>query len=154
MRIPATTPGADFVPRRSGKKVYHINLLKRWYPAQPETKTVCLALDTSWQEETSDEDIPVTGMLEENLYPLKAETVEIDISVIGPNLSEGQIPQLYSPLRSLYVKPGRDQPTLVLVGSVASAVTSKLHLQPQSSLVWLLNHTQPSASAVLSPNWF
>ena len=33
--------------RRSGKKAYHINLLKRWYPAQPETKTVCLALDTS-----------------------------------------------------------------------------------------------------------
>ena len=110
VRIPATTPGADFVPRRSGK-VYHINLLKRWYPAQPETKTVCLALDTSWQEETSDEDIPVTGMLEENLYPLKAETVEVDMSVIGPNLSKVKQKQLQELLQEfspvIQTSPGR-----------------------------------------------
>ena len=55
--------------------MYHINLLKRWYPAQPEPRTVCLALDTSWQEGMSDEDIPVRGML---------EAVKIDMSVIQP----------------------------------------------------------------------
>ena len=97
--------------RRSGKKVYHINLLKRWYPAQPETRTVCLALDTSWQEEMSDEDIPVTGMLEENLYPLNAETVEIEMSVIAPNLSEVEQRQLHELLQEfspvIQTSPGR-----------------------------------------------
>ena len=97
--------------RRFGKKVYHINLLKRWYPAQPDPRTVCLALDTSWQEGMSDEDIPVRGMLEENLYPLDAETVEIDMSVIASTLSVVEQRQLcellqeFSPV--IQTTPGR-----------------------------------------------
>ena len=48
---------------------------------------MCLALNTSWQKGVSDEDIPVRGMLEENLYPLDAEMVEIVMLVIAPTLS-------------------------------------------------------------------
>ena len=74
------------------------NFLKKWYPAQLETRTVCLALDTNWQE-VSDQDIPVTRMLEENLYPLSTEMVEIDITVIAPNLSEVEQRQLHELLQ-------------------------------------------------------
>ena len=60
------------------------------------------------------EDIPVTGMLEENLYPLKAETVEIDMSVIGPNLPEVEQRQLYELLQEfspvIHISP--DQTTI------------------------------------------
>ena len=34
------TPG-----NRQGKKTYHVNLLKKWHPAEGGSKVVCLALD-------------------------------------------------------------------------------------------------------------
>jgi len=41
-RVTSVDCEVETLGRYRGKKVYNINLLKRWYSAQPETRTVCL----------------------------------------------------------------------------------------------------------------
>lgn len=93
-RVTSVDYEVDSPGRYRGKKVYHINLLKRWYPAQPETRTVCLALNPCQQEECLEEDIPVTGMIEDDLYPMVGGAVDIDMQTMAPNLSETERRQL------------------------------------------------------------
>jgi len=53
-------------PGRQSEKIYHVNLLKKWYPAQPDTSTVCLEILGGDCETEGEVEIPVTGMQEED----------------------------------------------------------------------------------------
>ena len=84
------TPG-----RRSEKKVYHINLLKKWYPNQLDTATVCLAVLDGNCETEGDMEIPVTGMQEEDeLYP-SGEGSAVNLQDVASSLTEQQQQQLH-----------------------------------------------------------
>ena len=50
------TPG-----RCSQRKIIHVNLLKKWYPAQPDVSTACLAVLGTDSETKGEEEIPVTS---------------------------------------------------------------------------------------------
>lgn len=117
--------------RYRGKKVYHINLLKRWYPAQPETRTVCLALNPCQQEECLEEDIPVTGMIEDDLYPMVGGAVDIDMQTMAPNLSETERRQLCDLLQEfapvMQSTPGR---TTIAEHEIYVGDTTPIRQQP------------------------
>ena len=49
------------IPGRRSEKIYHVNLLKKWYPAQPDVSTACLAELGTDSETEGEEEIPVTG---------------------------------------------------------------------------------------------
>lgn len=79
--------------RNQERKVYHINLLKRWCPAQPEASMVGLVLNPQADEEDEIEDltIPITRLQdEEGLYPLDLSTEDIAMDVIAEPLTAAQ----------------------------------------------------------------
>ena len=98
------TPG-----RRQERKVYHVNLMKKWYvmPSQPSVQAVSMAMgpveavpeseDTQYWQETS----------EEQFFPLEVDGVQ----EVNLNISEPQRGQLCEILLSfpqvLAVQPGR-----------------------------------------------
>ena len=78
------TPG-----RQQERKVYYVNLLKQWYPANPEARAVCLALSPETDDVQVDLDIPITGLHgEANLYPISLEHVDLDMCVVAERLSD------------------------------------------------------------------
>ena len=98
------TPG-----RRQERKVYHVNLMKKWYvmPSQPSVQAVSMAMgpaeavpeseDTQYWQETS----------EEQFFPLEVDGVQ----EVNLNISEPQRGQLCEILLSfpqvLAIQPGR-----------------------------------------------
>ena len=83
------TPG-----RRSERKIYHVSLLKKWYPAQSDVTTACLALLGTDSETEGEEEIPVTGMqLEDDLYST-GESSAVNLEDVTSNLTVQQQQQL------------------------------------------------------------
>ena len=68
-----------------GNKICHISFLKKWYPAEPETQTGCLAIFLGLQEKSLEEDIPVTEVQEENLYPMATTASNDNTPVLTSN---------------------------------------------------------------------
>ena len=84
------TPG-----RQQERKVYHVNLLNQWYPANPEARAVCLAPSSETDDAQVDLDIPITGLHgEADLYPISLEHVDLDVCVVAERLSDVQQRQL------------------------------------------------------------
>ena len=86
------TPG-----RRSERKIYHINLLKKWYASPLDTCEACLALiaadDTDDQEE--EEECPAVKGAADDLYSGGgAGVMPIDLQTVAPNLTGEQQQQL------------------------------------------------------------
>ena len=80
------TPG-----RRSERKIYHVNLLKKWYLC---VTTACLALLGTDSETEREIEIPVTGMrLEDNLYST-GESSAVNLDDVTSNLTVQQQQQL------------------------------------------------------------
>ena len=83
------TPG-----RRSERKIYHVNLLKKWYPAQPDVSTACLAVLGTDSETEGEEEIPVTGMQwEDDLYSTGGSSA-VNLEDVASNLMVQQQQQL------------------------------------------------------------
>ena len=83
------TPG-----RRREQKVYHINLLKKWFPPVSTQEVACLSMEGAYDEE---EECPITQGTEEDLYPVvRTLAVDIDLKEVAPNLSTQQEQQLQS----------------------------------------------------------
>ena len=113
------TPG-----NRQGKKTYHVNLLKKWHPAEGGSEAVCLALDPEgaedwldpegaedWLGPEDEDDLAGELYAEEDMYPVIAEAPEVGIPQLAPDLSEEQLVQLQDLLKDYSLvtqaKPGR-----------------------------------------------
>ena len=104
------TPG-----NRQGKKTYHVNLLKKWHPAEGGSEVVCLALDPEgaedWLGQEDEDDLAGELYAEEDLYPVIAEAPEVGIPELAPDLSGEQLVQLQDLLEEyslvIQAKPGR-----------------------------------------------
>lgn len=80
--------------RRSEKKIYHVNLCKKWYPAQPDVSTACLAVLGTDSETEGEEEIPVTGVQwEDDLYST-GEGSAMNLADVASNLTIQQQQQL------------------------------------------------------------
>ena len=80
--------------RRSERKIYHVNLLKKWYPPHSDVTTACLAVLGTDSETEGEEEIPVTGMqLEDDLYST-GESSAVNLEDVTSNLTVQQQQQL------------------------------------------------------------
>ena len=91
------TPG-----RGSERKIYHVNLLKKWYPAQSDVTTASLAVLGTDSETEGEEEIPVTRMqLEDDLYSTgESSAVNLDVTsnlTVQQQLQElmGEFPAIF-----------------------------------------------------------
>ena len=83
------TPG-----RQSEKKIYHVNLLKKWYPAQADVSTACLAILSTDSETEGEEKIPVTGVQREDDLYSTGEGSVVKLEDVVSNLKVQQQQQL------------------------------------------------------------
>ena len=100
------TPG-----RRKERKVYHINLLKRWY-SPPEVSLAGLAMFAEGDDEEEGMEVPVAGEREDDdLYPSSTGEPAVPIQDIAPDLATDQQQQMQQTMDQFpavfQAKPGR-----------------------------------------------
>ena len=82
------------IPGRRSEKIYHVNLFKKWYPAQPDVSTACLAELGTDSETEGEEEIPVTGVQwKDDLYST-GEGSAVNLADGASNLTVQQQQQL------------------------------------------------------------